>query len=178
MAWTAPMTAVANSAFTAAQFNTYVRDNLNETAAAKATAAGQIFVATGVNSIAARTPTGDAINTSETTTSTSFTDLATIGPTVTVTTGTSALVFQTARVANTGGLSSYMGHAVSGATTLSPSVDNSLIADPGSGNLQRSSALAFRAGDLTAGTNIFTAKYQVDGGTGTFSYRRLVVIPL
>lgn len=32
MAWTTPMTAVANEVFTAAQYNTYVRDNLLETA--------------------------------------------------------------------------------------------------------------------------------------------------
>lgn len=172
------MTAAANSAFTAAQFNTYVRDNLNECAPAKATAASQIFVATGVNSIAARTITGDAVNTSETTTSTSFVDLTTTGPAVTCVTGTSALVVVSSRIQNSGGLSSYVSHAVSGATTIAAAVDNALIADPGTGNLVRSSAIALRSGDLTAGTNTFTCKYQVDGGTGTFSYRRIVVIPL
>jgi hypothetical protein len=59
--WSAPMTAVANSTFTAAQFNQYVRDNLNETAPAKATSAGSYFVADGVNSIAERTPNGVGI---------------------------------------------------------------------------------------------------------------------
>ena len=54
MAWSAPMTAVANSTFTAAQFNQYVRDNLNETAPALATAAGSYFAADGINSIAER----------------------------------------------------------------------------------------------------------------------------
>ena len=54
MAWSAPMTAVANTVFTAAQFNQHVRDNLNETAPAKATASGGYFVATGVNAIAQR----------------------------------------------------------------------------------------------------------------------------
>ena len=95
MAWSAPMTAVANATFTAAQFNQYVRENLNETAPAKATTSGGYFVADGVNSIAERFATGNTDLNSGTTTSTTFTDLtgAAIGPTVTVTTGTMALVF-------------------------------------------------------------------------------------
>src|SRR5690606_12967068 len=44
MAWSAPMTAVSGSVFTAAQFNQFVRDNLNETAPARATTAGAHFV--------------------------------------------------------------------------------------------------------------------------------------
>jgi hypothetical protein len=31
---------------------------------------------------------------------------------------------------------------------------------------------------LTAGSNTFTAKYQVTAGTGSFSERRIIVIPL
>lgn len=45
------MTAVSGAAFTAAQFNTHVRDNLLETAPAKATTANGLFVATGLHSI-------------------------------------------------------------------------------------------------------------------------------
>jgi hypothetical protein len=178
MAWTAPMTATANSAFTAAQFNTYVRDNLNETAPAKATAASQIFVATGTNSIAARTITGASVDTDQTTTSTSFTDLTTTGPAVTVTTGTYALVFVTAKVLNSASVSSFMGHAVSGATTIAAADSNAFVVDPGASNQVRATALAFRGGDLTAGSNTFTCKYRVDSGTGTFGNRRIVVIPL
>lgn len=178
MAWTAPMTAVANSAFTAAEFNTYVRDNLNTTPAALATAASQIFVATGLNSIAARTIGNDFISTNETTASTSFTDLATPGPAVTVTTGPSALVFVTVRMQNTDSYSSYAGHAVSGASTIAASADDALILDPGTGNQGRSTALTFHAATLTAGANVFTCKYKVDAGTGSFAYRRIVVVPL
>jgi hypothetical protein len=53
MAWTAPGTAVGNTLLTAAFWNTHVRDNLLETAPAKATAAGQLFQATAPNAIAA-----------------------------------------------------------------------------------------------------------------------------
>ncbi len=31
---------------------------------------------------------------------------------------------------------------------------------------------------LTAGSNTFTQQYKVNGGTGTFANRRLLVIPL
>ncbi|GII42264.1 hypothetical protein [Planotetraspora phitsanulokensis] len=47
MAWSAPMTAVANSIFTTAAFNQYVRDNLLETAPAKATTGSRLIVTTG-----------------------------------------------------------------------------------------------------------------------------------
>lgn len=172
------MTAVANSAFTASQFNTYVRDNLNATAPALATAASQIFVATGVNSIAARTITGDSVNTTETTTSTTFTDLATVGPSVTVTTGPSALVLVSSRLENSAGSSVYASHVISGATTIAADDTNSLSADPGSGNRVRATSASFRSGDLTAGSNTFKMQYRTDTGTGTFAYRRIVVIPL
>ncbi len=49
MAWTAPITFTSGSVLTAAQLNTYLRDNLNETAPAKFTAAGQLFVSTAAN---------------------------------------------------------------------------------------------------------------------------------
>jgi hypothetical protein len=80
MAWSAPMTAVANATFTSAQFNQYVRDNLLECAPAKATTPGRLIVTTGPNAITERVVTQASISTSETTTSTSYTDLATTGP--------------------------------------------------------------------------------------------------
>jgi hypothetical protein len=95
MAWVAPPTFVSGNVLTAALLNILSGD-LNELAPAKATAAGQIFVSTGANAIIARTPGFDTIATSESTASTSFVNLATVGPTVTVTTGTTALVFVSA----------------------------------------------------------------------------------
>lgn len=173
------MTATANTAFTAAQFNTYVRDNLNETAPAKATVAGQIFVATGANAIAARTISPATVLTAESTGSTTFAALTTAGPTAaSVVTGTQALVIISCQTDNNsaGGVS-YMGYDVSGSTTISASDDNSLYFE--------SSAIAdqYRASyidhvTLTAGTNTFTAKYRVSAGTGTFRRREITVIPL
>lgn len=171
MTWSAPMTAVAGSVFTAAQFNTYVRDNLNETAVAKATAAGQIFVATGVNAVAARTTSQDYIATSQTTASTSYAALATVGPTVTATTGTSALVAVHAGTSNSGSGFSLMGYNVSGASTIAAGDDRAV----GTGGF--GSGLFFQTG-LTPGSNTFTSVYRVQSGTGTYSTRHILVVPL
>ena len=181
MAWSAPMTAVANSIFTAAQFNQFVRDNLNETAPAKAVNVGGYFVATGVNAIAERTAGDDFVNAGEDTTSTSFTDLATPGPAITKTTGTSALVAVYGLVSNdTAGVSALMSYAVTGATSAAASDTRSVTYQPGSVAAARSiraSAVTLHTG-LTAGSNTFTAKYRVTGGTGTFNNRRIAVLPL
>lgn len=175
------MTAVANSIFTAAQFNQYVRDNLNETAPAKAVNAGGYFVATGVNAIAERTAGSDLINASETTASTSFVDLATPGPAVTKTTGTSAFVAVYGLVSiDTAGVSALMSFAVSGATSASASDTRAVSYQPPSVAAARSiraSAVTLLDG-LTPGSNTFTAKYRVTGGTGTFNNRRIAVLPL
>lgn len=179
MAWVSPMTAVANTPFTAAQFNTHVRDNLLETAPAKATTAGRIMVTTGPNAIAERVIGSDTVITAQTTTSTTWTDLGTIGPQVTLTTGTTAIVILTALMSNnTAGSNAQMSVAVSGASSIAANTDNALIAESSqAGDLYQMSA-AFPITGLTAGTNTFTCKYQVGiSGTGTFQRRRLIVLP-
>ena len=52
MSWTAPRTWVTSEVISAALMNTHIRDNLLETAPGKATAAGDLFYATGANAIA------------------------------------------------------------------------------------------------------------------------------
>lgn len=51
MAWTAPRTWTTGEVVTASHMNTHVRDNLLETAPAKATTAGDLFVGTGANAL-------------------------------------------------------------------------------------------------------------------------------
>lgn len=181
MAWTAPMTAVAGSVFTAAQFNTFIRDNLLETAPAKATTAGRHFAATGLNAIAERASSTDFTGTGETTSSTSYTDLATVGPAVTVTTGVQAWVFTSALVSNdTNSTSSSFAHAISGATS-STANDNHrgtyVRSDVTGTTGARFTTVSLRTG-LTPGSNTFTMQYKVSGGTGTFSARAIAVLPL
>lgn len=128
------------------------------------------------------------VATSQTTASTSYTDLATVGPVVTMITGTSVLVTVSCLTSNNqananaeSGVTA-MSVAVSGASTVAAS-----DAWAGYGPQIHTSHTQSRAGTflitgLTAGTNVFTAKYRVGGalatGTGTFSHRHLSVTVL
>ena len=178
MAWTAPMTAVAGATFTASQFNQYVRDNLNETAPAKATSDAQFFVSTGPNALAARQLAQSNIITRETTTSPAYTDLTTIGPRVTVNTSSRALVMFAASLDNSSATSaSKVSVAVSGATTIA--ADDRWCLDRDSAT----AASIWRIGaahlfdTLTAGSNTFTMKYAATSNTGGFANRELIVLP-
>src|SRR3990167_7365884 len=111
MAWSAPFNYVPGQVLTAANLDTYLSGNMNETAVAKVTTAGDMVYATGANALArlakgaagtvlqmgaslpawgnitaAMLNVGNArVATSESTTSTSYADLATAGPSVSVT---------------------------------------------------------------------------------------------
>ena len=178
MTWTAPMTAIAGSVFTAAQFNTFVRDNLLETAPAKATTTGGYFVTSNTNQISERVRGEAEVLASESTTSTSYTDLATTGPSVTVTTGDSAIVMISARVQNnTTGQSAYAAVDISGASTVAAN-DNRAVGLSAAAVSQLMIASHVSTVTLVPGANTFTAKFRATGGTATFANRRLVVFPL
>lgn len=132
-------------------------------------------------------PFSDALQadvvTAQNTSSTSYTDLATVGPSVTMTlvSGQGCLVIISARGCNslggTGGQSVFS-FAVSGATTLSASDSNGLEAlAPCTGGPQ--STTSTRVTWFTAaatGSHTFTMKYKVaNGGTSTFADRRIIV---
>lgn len=168
------MTAVAGATFTAAQFNQYVRDLFLECPTAKVSTAGQYAVATSANTMAARAVLSAVIATSETTGSTSYVDLTTVGPAVTITTGVSAFVMFGALISNSGANSSRMSVSVSGASSVAASDAWSTVNVGTSAN--RHISAHFFTG-LTAGSNIFTSKYDVSAGTGTFVNRELIVVP-
>jgi hypothetical protein len=178
MAWTAPVTAVANATLPAATWNATVRDNLNATAVALASAASQYFVATGVNTLAARTMQTSTVVTSQSTGSTSYVDLTTVGPQVTVTCGTIAVVLFTAGVQNTATNSATdTSVAVSGATSVAASDAWRTVLDGVAlGQVNRVAGFHTFTG-LTPGSNIFTMKYKVGSGTGTWDNRELLVMP-
>jgi hypothetical protein len=182
MAWTAPLTAVANAALTAAQWNASVRDNLLITTPALATTGGQHFVATGPNAVASRTSSAAALATSDTTASSTFGALsATSGPAVTVTSGPTALVLFGCRANNSSATqAARAGVAVSGASTYAADINYAL--NNASGTIMNLSFgfiwSAANLGALTSGSNTFTMQYRTDGtGTGTFSSRTLSVVP-
>jgi hypothetical protein len=176
MVWSTPLTAVANTPLTAAQWNASVRDNLNETAAAKATTAGNIFVATGANSVAEREILDNIVETSETTTSTAYTSLATNGPLVTITTGAKALVFINASMSNS---TANVGTWASWECTTSgiAAIDSrALYLQSAAGNDMRAGVVSLNP--TTAGSNTFRMLYRVTANTGTFVRRRLQIMAL
>lgn len=177
MAWAAPMTAVASSVFTAAQFNMFIRDNLNETAPAKATTASGYFTVSNTNEITERISESAAVLVQETSTSTSYDDLATQGPAVTVDTGPNAMVIVHGSMANSGTGSARMSYEVSGSTSIA-GADNRGVGVYGSANTGVLASGVTLHSDLVPGSNTFTAKYRVSSGTGTFLSRRIVVFPL
>lgn len=178
MAWTAPVTAVANATLPAATWNATVRDNLNATAVALASAASQYPVATGVNALAMRSVVGATVATSQTTTSTAYGDLTTVGPQVTSNTGTIAACLFIAEVSNTGTNSATnVSVAVSGATSIAASDAWRTVLDGvTAGNANRVAGFHLFTG-LNPGSNTFTMKYKIGTGTGTFAFRELLVTP-
>lgn len=153
----------------------------DDTVARKAVGAnGSLLVTDSAQSDGLRwgVPTEAYLASQQTTGSTSFTDLATVGPAVTVVTGTQAIVIISAELYNTDdGGGARVGVAVSGATTIAASNDRSLYSVNGASRSIQASHVSLVTG-LTAGSNTFTLKYLVDSGTGNFLRRRITVIPL
>ncbi len=176
------MTAVSNTSLTAAQWNASVRDNLNETAPAKATTSGGWFVATGLNSIAQRVPASDFKTAADTTASTSYTSTLTggsNGPTVSVTSGAQALVILTSTVFNnTVNGRGVVGVNVTGSSTILASDDKALQQQSSTANAVYACSIVYYEDTLTPGSNTFAAVYKVTSGTGTFDDRRITVIPM
>lgn len=180
MAWTAPMTAVANTTFTAAQYNTHVRDNFLETAPAKASLLSGYFVATGTNAIAQRmATTASNIVSTGTTTSSAYTATLTSGgtnPAVTVQTGERAFVAFEADIDNSAATHfTFVSYAVSGATSVVAADDRAIYVE--NGTVRHRFGGGHLLTGLTPGSNTFTMQYKTSAGTASYTYRRLSVIP-
>jgi hypothetical protein len=122
------------------------------------------------------TEIGASSEVSGTTTSTSYvTTLTGDGTAISVTlvTGTTALI----SITHTGNVNTntqtYIGFAVSGATTISASDYNGVMQGLNAINITTGTSYVFTG--LTAGTNTFTMSYKTQGGTQTSIRRRLVV---
>lgn len=181
MAWSTPLTAVSNAVLTAAQWNASVRDNLLETAPAKATAGGKWIVSTGANTIAERTVQTVRVSAQQTTATTTFTDLTTTGPTVgPLTTGTNAIAFISALCSNST-VTAYAlaGCAVTGASTIAAVDGESLEFQAATANQGfRGTAVCHFSGSLTPGLNAFVMKYRASAGTGSWGDRALTVMAM
>lgn len=121
------------------------------------------------------TVSSNTVATSQITSSGSYTDLATTGPAVTITTGTAALVIVSAYLQCTAG-DAVMSFAVSGASTVAADDARSIRLGISAGTVDgRVSGLCYVSG-LTAGSNTFTAKYKRVAADGTFANRELTVV--
>lgn len=124
------------------------------------------------------TSNSNFVATSQSTTSSSYTDLTT-SQAVTITTGTKALVLVHARMTNnTTNSSARMSFAVSGATTMAADDDKAIFMTPYTAGEPMQYGGHIYVTGLTAGSNIFTAKFRVGSGTGTFSARYITVIDM
>ena len=127
-------------------------------------------------------PEAATVTTFEETTSTSFTDLTTAGPAVTVVVGASGKVRIdiVALMRNTtAGRDALMGVAVSGATTRAAQTTEAARFRSDSVGQHATAAFNFVLTGLTPGSNTFTVKYRADtAGTAGFENRQLIVTPL
>lgn len=121
-----------------------------------------------------------SITTEESKTGTSYGDLATVGPAVTMVTGTSVtLEFGYYAFYASGSVlgSALTSFAISGATTLAAADANGFtITTPPVATYRSSASRAINYSSVTAGLNTFTLKYRCDPA-GTFSWggRYLIV---
>ena len=119
---------------------------------------------------------GVSVATAQTTASTTYADLTTVGPAVSVTlpSARTVLVFVKAtlfQVSTTDAV--YMSFAAAGATTVA-AVDGNAVKQNGAGNAESFTAVSVVA--CNAGTTTFTAKYRTTGGSASFADRVLAVV--
>lgn len=124
----------------------------------------------------------DHIDTTETIGSTgSFVDLATVGPAVTLATGTRAKVTISCDVKMTtsfSGNTAFMSFEVSGDSSLAADNARAVWINGHSGfdtNFNIPLERTFIVEGLTAGSNTFTAKFKKDGQNWSFGNRRIIV---
>lgn len=117
---------------------------------------------------------GNRVATSQSTTSTSFVNLATT-QSVTLTTGTKAVVWGSFGTYNTSsGALNRIGIAVSGATTIAASLTYGVMVKPPTASQDHYYAFGFFFDALTAGSNTFTMQFTTDTGTAFFMNRHLI----
>jgi hypothetical protein len=135
--------------------------------------------ATGIKwATASTSPTSgqSRVDTSQTTTSTSYVGLAT-AQTVTITTGTKVLIVVSA--ATSAADTSFASYAISGATTLAASDTWALRNAPDSGTYSATLSYSYVSYQtVTAGSNTFTMQFKSAGGIVAFSNRQMTVIDL
>lgn len=135
---------------------------------------GAAWATVGPSALTTATAT---VATSQSTSSVTYTDLATAGPAVTLTTGTQVLVFTNTEVSTASGRYVFADFDISGATTRAAADATCVKAG------DDTNAVQFRIGvanlmTVTAGSNTFTMKYRTNAGSSSFSNRTITVVAL
>lgn len=120
------------------------------------------------------------VNTQETTTSATYVDLATVGPSITVTVGQNGLLlvlFSCSFFGSAAGNFNRMSFALSGANTRAAGVEELFRKSESNAGDTNCSQFALLKG-LIPGSTTVTSKYVTSGGTATFSSRKIAAIPL
>lgn len=195
MTWNTPATATLGQLVTAAFWNAQVRDNMLETSAATVTTAGDLAYADAANSMGSRLAIGaagtilgstgsapvwrasdgligDATYTAAGAFPLAFTDFSSAlwssGTTVavTLTTGTSALVFYGSRHSQhpTLGSNVQLSYRVSSATTIASSTNHGTLAESDPAGTFSTHGRAHLVTTLNAGSNVFTLQGLVSTG--------------
>lgn len=189
MAWSAPAVFVSGNVLTAAQMNVLAGDLLvtipgiasqglvvDPPYIGGTTYAPGVYAASAVNAVQEMRPGQQTVYTFETTTSSAFADLATVGPQVEVTCHNFAIVFANLLIQADTANTAASGWGVTGLTTIAPTNNGpSINNSPGN---QWTSATMRSTSALNAGLNTFTLQYVVTAGTiGTFGRRHMTVWP-
>lgn len=124
----------------------------------------------------------DLVTTTEASSSTTFADLATVGPSVTITSkGTTAIVFIQTWARTPGGTGSARAAVdVSGATTISGATNETngfYTSNEGQSSTLFTPVTTLAIVTINPGTNTYKIKYRsTSGGGGSWQNRRIVVL--
>lgn len=119
-----------------------------------------------------------SVDTSETTTSTTYADLATSGPAATVVVPASGSVRVTvsSRISNTNASTgNFIGVDISGANTVAATDDKAMSFTPAGANGGGQFSLVRTYTGLTPGATTFKMVYRCSANTATFRYRQILV---
>lgn len=176
MAWLKPPQSEPNSLVSAEFLNTYLRDNLLETMPALAEDEGSYFGTNGPNQIQVSGYAAATASGSVSTSSSSYVALSG-GPTITMESNHRSFVVLTADVeCSSATTQAFFGYDIDGATSNPPHDDNTLIS---TGTARKQFSIIIPHTTLVLpGTNTFSARYRVEGGSATFSNRSIAVFTI